>query len=183
MTRSTDVFIPLETRAKMANEIGADLFLSIHNNWVPNTSVSGTMSFYHNSEPSCRALALCIYNAVTGVAGLQGRGANSDRTLYANGLSVLRNCTVPSVLCEVAFLSNPADRNRLINEEFQQKIAQALVDGLRSYVEGSPSSRSAPEGDPSIRAEHPSVRFAGGSLNWSNGSCSETHIQAAKITI
>ena len=144
MTRSTDVFIPLETRAKMANEIGADLFLSIHNNWVPNTSISGTMSFYHNSEPSCRALALCIYNAVTGVAGLQGRGANSDRTLYANGLSVLRNCTVPSVLCEVAFLSNPADRNRLINEEFQQKIAQALVDGLRSYVEGSPSSRSAP---------------------------------------
>ena len=144
MTRSTDVFIPLETRAKMANEIGADLFLSIHNNWVPNTSVSGTMSFYHNSEPSCRALALCIYNAVTGVSGLQGRGANSDRTLYANGLSVLRNCAVPSVLCEVAFLSNPADRNRLINEEFQQKIAQALADGLRSYVEGSPSSRSAP---------------------------------------
>ncbi len=144
MTRSTDVFIPLETRAKMANEIGADLFLSIHNNWVPNTSVSGTMSFYHNSEPSCRALALCIYNAVTGVSGLQGRGANSDRTLYANGLSVLRNCTVPSVLCEVAFLSNPADRNRLVNEEFQQKIAQALTDGLRSYVEGSPSSRSAP---------------------------------------
>ena len=145
MTRTTDVFIPLETRPRIANEIGADLFISVHNNWVSNSAVSGSMTFYHNSDSSCRALASCVQNSISVLSGLPSRGVFSDKTLYASGLSVLRGSRMPAVLCEVAFMSCPNDRSKLLSDEFQLRVAEALCDGLKSYVEGTPS-RPAPSG-------------------------------------
>ncbi|MBC7962206.1 MAG: N-acetylmuramoyl-L-alanine amidase [Steroidobacteraceae bacterium] len=48
MTRSTDVFIPLEERTAIANKVNADLFLSVHANAAPNRSASGIETYYLN---------------------------------------------------------------------------------------------------------------------------------------
>jgi len=48
MTRSTDVFIPLEERTAIANKVGADLFLSVHANAAPNHSAAGIETYYLN---------------------------------------------------------------------------------------------------------------------------------------
>lgn len=48
MTRSTDVFIPLEERTAIANKVGADLFLSVHANAAPNRSAAGIETYYLN---------------------------------------------------------------------------------------------------------------------------------------
>ena len=48
MTRSTDIFIPLEERTAIANKVGADLFLSVHANAAPNRSAAGIETYYLN---------------------------------------------------------------------------------------------------------------------------------------
>jgi N-acetylmuramoyl-L-alanine amidase len=153
VTRDSDVDVPLYDRPKLANTIGADLFISIHNDSTPRlNSASGTTTYYHSTDPSSRALAVCVQDAVRSVTGLPSKGALSDTVLYASGLAVLRNSTMPAVLCEVAYINNNGDRSKLINAAFQDRVARAMCDGLKSYVEGRPRSSSRqiqPEDTPS----------------------------------
>jgi hypothetical protein len=46
------------------------------------------------------------------------------------------------VLCEVAYINNQTDRRKLIDPQFQHRVARAMCDGLRTYVEGSPRRSS-----------------------------------------
>jgi len=149
MTRDRDVDVPLYDRPRLANDIGADLFISIHNdsNGTPN-SASGTSTYYHMGDPSSRALAICVQQAVSAVTGLPNRGALSDGILYASGLAVLRVSRMPAVLCEVAYINNARDRSKLVDPEFQQRVAQAMCDGLRNYVEGQRRVASVQTPDP-----------------------------------
>lgn len=141
MTRDRDVDVALYDRPRLANNVGADLFISVHNdsNGTPN-SASGTSTYYHMSDPSSRALAACVQHAVMQVTGLPSRGVLSDGVMYANGFAVLRASNMPAVLCEVAYINNAKDRRKLIDPDFQQRVAQAMCDGLRAYVEGAPTS-------------------------------------------
>lgn len=138
MTRDKDVDVKLEARPEIANNIGADLFISIHNdsNGAAN-SASGTSTYYHMQDPSSRALATCVQEAVMAVTGLPSRGVLSDSIMYQSGFAVLRYSRMPAVLCEVAYINNARDRRKLLDEDFQQRVAQAMCDGLRRYVEGN----------------------------------------------
>ena len=141
MTRDRDTDVGLTARTDLANNLGADLFISIHNdsNGVTN-SASGTSTYYHMQDASSRALATCVQEAVMNVTGLPSRGVLSDSVMYQSGFAVLRQSTMPAVLCEVAYINNVKDRRKLTDEGFQQRVAQAMCDGLRRYVEGTPSS-------------------------------------------
>ncbi len=147
MTRDRDVDVDLYARPRLANDIRADLFVSIHNdsNAHPD-SASGTSTYYHMSDSSSRALATCVQQAVSAISGLPSRGALSDGILYQSGLAVLRVSTMPAVLCEVAYINNSRDRRKLLDADFQQKVAAALCRGIKSYVEGSPlREKTAPD--------------------------------------
>ena len=139
MTRDSDTNVDLYDRPKLANEVGADLFVSIHNDSTrhPN-SASGTTTYYHQGDPNSRALAVCVQQAIKSVSNLPSRGALSDSVLYASGLAVLRVSQMPAILVEVAYINNDRDRSRLIDPVFQKKVAQAIATGLRCYVEGLP---------------------------------------------
>ncbi|MCW3095349.1 MAG: N-acetylmuramoyl-L-alanine amidase [Chthonomonadaceae bacterium] len=141
MTRDRDVDVSLTARTDLANNVGADLFVSIHNdsNGSPN-SASGTSTYYHMQDASSRALATCVQEAVMNVTGLPSRGVLSDSIMYHSGFAVLRQSQMPAVLCEVAYINNVRDRRKLIDDGFQQRVAQAICDGLRRYVEGTPTS-------------------------------------------
>jgi N-acetylmuramoyl-L-alanine amidase len=139
MTRTRDADVSLTDRSRMGNEIGADFFVSVHNDSNERSnSASGTSTYYHNSEPSSRALATCIQHAVMATTGLPSRGVLSDTVMYHSGFAVLRGSSMPAVLCEVAYINNQTDRRKLIDPQFQQRVAKAICDGLRNYVEGSP---------------------------------------------
>jgi N-acetylmuramoyl-L-alanine amidase len=144
MTRTRDADVSLTDRSRMGNEIGADLFVSIHNDSNERSnSASGTSTYYHNSDPSSRALATCVQHAVMATTGLPSRGVLSDTVMYHSGFAVLRGSAMPAVLCEVAYINNQTDRRKLIDPQFQQRVAKAVADGLRNYVEGTPK-RTAP---------------------------------------
>jgi N-acetylmuramoyl-L-alanine amidase len=143
MTRTRDSDVSLSDRSRMGNEIGADLFVSIHNDSNERSnSASGTSTYFHASDPSSRALATCVQHAVMATTGLPSRGVLSDTVMYNSGFAVLRGSSMPAVLCEVAYINNQVDRTKLIDSQFQQRVAKAICDGLRTYVEGSPRRNS-----------------------------------------
>ncbi len=142
LTRSGDQDVSLSARPGLANENNADLFVSIHVDdcGIPN-SASGSTAYYHMNDESSRALAHAIVEHVGQVTGLPNRGAKSDHVLYKHGLAVLRDSAVPAVLVEMGFINNDQDRRKLVSDEFQQSVAQAIFDGIRSYVEGGVARR------------------------------------------
>lgn len=145
-TRSTDVFLPLPDRPKIANDLKADLFISIHNNSCPDDCAgSGTETFYLPSREENRILAQALQEALVQRLGLPDRG------IKQRNLSVLRNAEVPAALVEVAFLSNPQEEALLRDPAFIDRAVEALVEGVRRYVADVASlPRPLEEGDPRV---------------------------------
>ena len=129
-TRETDIFVELSDRARMANSANANLFVSVHCNSVRDNARATGMEVYHYtraSEASKRA-ACVIYDKLLPVCGLRGRGVK------AKDLAVLRETAMPAVLVELGFISNPNDRAKLTNFEWQYDAAQAIADGIIEAV-------------------------------------------------
>ncbi len=138
MTRDNDTDVDLYARPRIANEIHADLFISVHNDSF-TSNVRGTTTYYHKGDGNARALAQAVQREIVAVSGIPSKGALSDGVLYENGLAVLRKSLMPAILVEVAYISNATDRSHLTNPDFQQRIAAAIMRGTRAYVEGNPS--------------------------------------------
>ncbi len=137
MTRASDVAVSLSERPAMANAMPADVFVSIHVDDAPgNSRASGPTAYYHGNDENSRALGLSIVEGVAAAGGLPSRGARSDLSRFRTGMAVLRRAEMPAVLIEVAYISNPSDRAKLMTAEFQTVVANAIADGIRRYVEG-----------------------------------------------
>jgi len=137
LTRAEDRTVGLYERTALANSANAHFFLSIHcdSNPRPN-SASGTTIYYHNDDADSRALGQALLNEIVKVSGLPSRGVRSDSVLYQTGLAVLRTSQMPAVLIEVGYLNHSFDRAKLVNPNFQKRIAEAIVRGLKAHVEG-----------------------------------------------
>lgn len=140
MSRSSDVFIPLSTRAQMANDWGADLFMSLHNN-AATASATGFETFIHTHTQSKTAgFQTAIHTAIANSIGIRDRG--KKRANYA----VLRLTKMPAVLVEYAFISNSSDESILINEV--EKLAQLTAKGVTNYVGGNVKPAAKPKPTP-----------------------------------
>ena len=139
MTRSSDAHVALEARPALANEVGADLYISIHNDtWKKANAISGSTTYYHGESPQSRLLAVSVQRSLSPVKGMKCRGAMTDTTLYSNGLAVLRETTMPAILCEIGYINNASDRRQLVNGKFQSRIAVAICNGVRNYLSNTP---------------------------------------------
>ncbi|RYG49040.1 N-acetylmuramoyl-L-alanine amidase [bacterium] len=135
VTRKTDVFISLDERANIANRNKADLFLSVHINSTGGVSrQTGGITFFHGPDTVKKLLADCIQQEIAKVSGLPNLGTWSDKRIYQSGFSVLRNTKMPGVLLELGFINHSRDRARMLTADFQQKIARAVVKGVRVYL-------------------------------------------------
>jgi len=137
LTRAEDKAIGLYERTTLANGANAHFFISIHcdSNPRPN-SASGTTIYYHKDDADSRALGQALLNEIVKVSGLPSRGVRSDSVLYQTGLAVLRTSQMPAVLIEVGYLNHSFDRAKLVNADFQKRVAEAIVRGLKAHVEG-----------------------------------------------
>lgn len=135
MIRNTDVFIDHKERILLANNMNASLFLSIHCDWYTNASLHGTQTLYYPSK----SLAIGNLVEIDYASIIQQELANALET-YDRGiddrpdLAVLRHAKMPSVLVELAFLSNKSDAQLLATEDFRQKAAEALYHGIRKSL-------------------------------------------------
>lgn len=121
----------LEARVAFAKKNQADLFISIHNDYNSNPDISGTSVYYSTkcakasqSAKLARALQDSIVSTVNTI----------DKKVRTADFYVIRHATMPAVLIEAAFISNPEEEQRLKNPIFQKNLATAIFHGIYEYV-------------------------------------------------
>jgi len=139
MTRWDNTGVFNQRRAEFANELGADLFVSIHANaaelspGVINPEPNGVETWYNfgeleqssNNRLTSRQFAEIMQRHLRNRTGAADRGLR-----YGAGLVVLRDSNMPSALLEIGFLTNPAELARLTTPAHQWQIAHAIYDGI-----------------------------------------------------
>ena len=151
MTRDDDTFVKLEDRTAYAKSVGADVFVSIHNNSSESGAANGATVFYPNSNYNAsigstgEGLAQSILNNLTQFGlknnGVQIRNSESGDT-YADGslcdyYSVIRGSKkhgFPGLIVEHAFLSNQSDAEKYLNSDAKlNALGVADAKGIAAY--------------------------------------------------
>ncbi|CDQ40602.1 MULTISPECIES: N-acetylmuramoyl-L-alanine amidase family protein [Virgibacillus] len=131
MTRTDDSFLSQESRyrPKYANDIDADLFISIHGNTFSDPNVSGTETFYYHNNS--RLFAETLQKHVVEATGFRDRGIKKQ------DLFVVKDTKMPAALIEVGYLTNLDDESKMWKDDFQNRVATSIVEGIKEYQEKS----------------------------------------------
>ena len=130
LTRDKDIFMKLEERVQIANGEKADLFISIHCNYYEkDSSIYGLECYYCKSGEEGKHYAEKIMETIEESKNIVSRNVK-PADYY-----ILKNTTVPAVLVEIGYLSNYNERNQLMSEEYQEKLAGELVKGIVKGME------------------------------------------------
>jgi len=129
MTRSEDVFIPLEERSKIANEAGADLFISLHrNSYEEQTpSANGVENYIYLTAPK-DTTERAAWNVLDWVVYV---GVQTNRGVKRGDYSVLRRTTMPAMLLEVGYIINHCDN--IMFDMHLQAYSNAIARGVKQY--------------------------------------------------
>ncbi len=130
MTRETDEYLELEERTQISNENETDLFVSIHCNYYEGGSeVKGIECYYAENDEISKEVAEIIMKNIDEISGLRNRGAKEEDYF------VTKFNDAPAVLVEMGFLSNPTECKNLTDSNYQQSLAQELVEGILQSLE------------------------------------------------
>jgi N-acetylmuramoyl-L-alanine amidase len=123
MTRSSDVFVPLGGRVAIANSYRNAVFVCIHFNATGRSGASGIETYFYSRDSL--PLASAIHYYVTGGAPSANRGVRR------RGYYVLRKTSIPAVLVECGFLTNPTEAAYAQSASYRQKLADEIAAGIR----------------------------------------------------
>ncbi|MEV4753979.1 N-acetylmuramoyl-L-alanine amidase [Micromonospora sp. NPDC049559] len=150
--------LPDLARAELANELGGDLFVSLHLDHHANPAAEGVATYHYGTDNGVTS------NAGERLAGLVQReivvrtGMRDCRT-HAKTWELLRLTRMPAVRVEVGYLTSPVDRARLVNPRFRDQVVEAVVAAVqRMYL---PIERDVPTGSIDV-SELRAVVAAGG---------------------
>ena len=155
LTRGTDSNLSLQHRVDIANQLQADLFISLHANWSRSTSVNG-LEFYFSSQnpashrglthsPEVRSedviekiiadLTLLSRQKLSLEFSQQTQAQNPDKksVIRRAPFYVIENTEMPAVLVEVGFISNQREARKLVTPEYQDELARALSAAIHDY--------------------------------------------------
>ncbi len=131
MSRETDTYITKEARVEEANRSEADVYISIHQNATEEgAGVNGMEVWYteDSGRQDSRRLAQLVRQQTLKSTGAAERELRSDADFYVTGKT-----SMPACLIETGFLSNAAERRKLSLTEYQQQIADGIVQGVSYY--------------------------------------------------
>lgn len=114
----------LNTRADMANEWGADIFVSVHCNSGGGTGVE---TYCYRKSGEAGRLAQDIQTELVAASGLRDRGVKTKNLL------VLRKTLMPAVLAEIGFIDSATDSALFRDDAGQQEIADGIAQGIANY--------------------------------------------------
>jgi N-acetylmuramoyl-L-alanine amidase len=133
LTREDDRYLWLYDRVAIANRAGGSVLLSIHANNHDNRKIYGLEIWRHPEREGSAVLAAALADAVL------ARTKQNFRGIMASKDFVLpREAEMPAIIFEMGFISNPEEEKLLLTEEFQDKIAEGLCQGLLDYFQASP---------------------------------------------
>jgi len=129
-TRTEDVEIDLAPRVALAEKVGANAFVSIHANSLASRAdqVRGIETFFAPGSRSGRELAELIQAQAVSATGANDRGVKSAR------FYVIYKTTMPSVLVETGFVTNPQEAANLANPAYQQTLGEGIARGVHQFL-------------------------------------------------
>ncbi len=114
----------LAVRVARAEENKADIYISIHANADVSPRWSGAQTFYNGKSDKAKQMAIAIQDEFTRILG------NTNRKAKTGNYYITDKTEMAAVIVEVGFLSNPAEEQLLISEEYQDKIVYAILSGI-----------------------------------------------------
>ena len=139
MTRDTDVFVPLPSRAAIANSYRNAIFICIHFNSATRSGANGIETYYFRRDSA--RLASDIHKNVIAGAPSENRG------IRRRGYYVLRKTAIPGVLVECGFLTNPTEAHLALTPDYRDKLAEEILRGIQGkapLVVRAPASQNYP---------------------------------------
>lgn len=123
MTRDTDEDVSLPRRCDIANDAGADAFVSIHLNAARNRTAHGAETWKWHLNKS--DFAKDVQTALIAATGAKNRGVKSSETFY-----VLHHTVASAIVIECGFMSNNKERAKLFDADYQEKVAAGIAKGI-----------------------------------------------------
>lgn len=117
----------LYRRLLKIKENKSNLYLSIHINWYQNSTHKGAEVLYNSINKNNKILAEAIMNEFK-------TNQKSKREIKRTNLYMYKNITIPGVLIETGYLSNPTERRLLQSESYQKELAKSITNGVKNYL-------------------------------------------------
>lgn len=129
MTRTNDTSFSNTARLKFMKLMNPDMLVSIHCNSADNPMVQGNSTYYKHI--AFRPLTQYIHNEILKLGLADYGNVGNFNFFFSNPTEY------PNVLVETAFLSNPEDEEKIIQDGFQQQMAEAIVKGIKAFLVNS----------------------------------------------
>lgn len=120
----------MAARSRIIEQSGADIVVSIHMNWYEDPEIYGpTVLFCPGSEQG-RYFAETVQDSMNVALG-------TDWIARSEDFSVLRSGNQPSIMVECGYISNVEEEAKLKQADYQQKVAEAICEGMQDYMKQS----------------------------------------------
>ena len=114
-----------DNRIDLINNSGADMYLSIHMNYLIDSRYYGAQVFYTEEN---KELASLLQDSLIRYVESPLREKELSNSIY-----MYKKLTVSGILIECGFISNTNERNMLVTDEYQEKIVESIIDGFVNY--------------------------------------------------
>ncbi|WP_265443489.1 N-acetylmuramoyl-L-alanine amidase [Acetivibrio straminisolvens] len=135
MTRENDATVSLYARSALANNVGADLLVSVHNN-AGNSKTSGSMTLYHPDSSKKKGNLTAYEFAQIVQKNLNKTLKSKDMgVIQRPNLAVLRTSNMPAVIAEIGYMTNSSELAKLKTDSYKQQAAEALRNAVLESLE------------------------------------------------
>lgn len=136
LTRDRDEYIKLSERSKLANDLNAELFLSIHYNLSDNKEANGIEVLYGNENKiPIKTVEQKHFAQALQMALIRETGARNRTIQDRSGLIVLKTTKTVAALAELGFISNEGELQKIMDSVYMDKLCIGLANGIDNYVE------------------------------------------------
>lgn len=134
MTRTEDIseaskLEDMKKRVELINENKPLIVVSIHQNSYSDASIKGAQVFYYTESKESQKAAQIVQEELRILEPQNNRQAKAERQFY-----MLKKTKVPTIIVECGFLSNKEDTEKLVKEDYQEKISQAICNGIIKWL-------------------------------------------------
>jgi len=119
----------IRNRVKIGNSASADIFVSIHLNKIPQQQYWGWQCFYSSKSEESMKLAKILQSSLNDAI----QKDNKRVAMKLDTVYIMKHVEIPISIVECGFLSNPEEEQQLLDDEYQDKLAWGIYNGIIEY--------------------------------------------------